>query len=169
MSICVLVFRSTSFMFFSLFLFLRSIVTNREKALRGKKKENQTEDIIIKRKTKQTNTEERLQTERRKEKMTEIERKTEEACLVLDRATEQMATLQREDHSGDITTLRLKSPLEHTHTHTVAKGKVFLFVICVCARPKHILIFFFVPTRPTSFYFVVTHGRALRTFVKKLH
>lgn len=35
---------------------------------------------------------------------------------MLDQAIEQMATPQREDHSGDITTLRLKSPLEHTHT-----------------------------------------------------
>lgn len=43
---------------------------------------------------------------------------------MLDRATEQMATPQREDHDGDITTLGLKSPLKnarectHTPTHT---------------------------------------------------
>lgn len=44
-----------------------------------------------------------------------------------------MATPRREDHNGDITTLRLKSPLEDTQTHThgnaVAKGKVFVFII----------------------------------------
>lgn len=63
---------------------------------------------------------------------------------MLDQATEQMATLQREDHSGDITTLRLKSPLEHTNTHkhtrtatrSVAKGKVFLFIIGISERPR---------------------------------
>lgn len=39
-------------------------------------------------------------------------------CVVLDHTTEQMATPQREDHNRDITTLRLKSPLEDTHTGT---------------------------------------------------
>ena len=68
---------------------------------------------------------------------------------MLDQATEQMATPQRADHNGDITTLRLKSPLKHTHMHTdsVTKGKVFLFIIYICERPN---------TRC-----------ALRTFVKK--
>lgn len=59
----------------------------------------------------------RLWVEGQTEKMAKIERKTEQqskSSLVLDQATEQMAKPQREDHSGDITTLRLKSPLEHT-------------------------------------------------------
>lgn len=44
---------------------------------------------------------------------------------MLDQAAEQMATPQREDHNGDITTLGLKSPLKnasartHIPTHTL--------------------------------------------------
>lgn len=52
---------------------------------------------------------------------------------MLDRATEQMATPQREDHNGDITTLGLKSPLKNarptrTHTRTLSgKGQGLFF------------------------------------------
>lgn len=55
-----------------------------------------------------------------------------EKCLVLDRAAEQMATPQRQDHNRDVTTLGLKSPPEHSHTCSVAQIKVFFFIISIC-------------------------------------
>lgn len=84
-------------------------------------------------------------------------------CVVLDHTTEQMATPQREDYNRDITTLRLKSPLEDTrtgaHTHiyggSVAKGKVFLFNIGIWEKPKH-----------TSF-FVISQEHELRSLFTK--
>lgn len=43
---------------------------------------------------------------------------------MLDQATEQMVKPQREDHSGDITALRLKSPLKHMHRNKLGgKGQ----------------------------------------------
>lgn len=44
-----------------------------------------------------------------------------EKYLALDRATEQMATPQRQDHNRDVTTLGLKSPPEHKGTRTHAQ------------------------------------------------
>lgn len=58
-----------------------------------------------------------------------------EKYLVLDRATEQMATPQRQDHNRDVTTLGLKSPPEHKGTRTHAqwhKSRSFFFIITVC-------------------------------------
>lgn len=43
-------------------------------------------------------------------------------CSVLDQTSEQMATLQRENHHKAFTTLRLKPPLEDTHHRNPQKG-----------------------------------------------
>lgn len=41
---------------------------------------------------------------------------------VLDQTSEQMATLQRENHHGGITTLRLKPPLEDARPNAALKA-----------------------------------------------
>ena len=70
---------------------------------------------------------------------------------MLDQATEQMAAPQREDHSGDITTLRLKSPLEHTHTHAQWQRARSFCLLSVFVNDQNTLGFFVPPMRKCFF------------------
>lgn len=87
---------------------------------RREKEEKQAEGKIDKKKRREENKRMLRRVCRQRDDTRRSERKRKR-CVVLDHTTEQMATPQREDYNRDITTARLKSPLEDTrtgaHTH----------------------------------------------------
>ena len=78
----------------------------------------------------------------------QIERETRgQEEEVLDQTTEQMATQQRENHNGDITTLRLKSPLEDTHRLSCKGQSLSIYYQCLKEAQK---VSDWVPGMPAS-------------------
>lgn len=78
--------------------------------------------------------------------MREMTDRERNSCLVLDHTPEQMATLQRENHRGDITVLRLKSPLKDTNS-SARKDKVCFIYHQDVSKLK--ILALSVPTRPS--------------------
>lgn len=82
-----------------------------------------------------------------RQKVREMADRERKSCLVLDHTPEQMATLQRENHRGDITVLRLKSPLKDTNS-SARKDKVFFIYHQDDSKLKTLALS--VPTSPSS-------------------